>query len=185
MLRLWDVASGARLHEYPTSTWYGHDIVPGWPLSFSGDGTRLTFPNDGNAGATVFTPQRWIVERFLSGRHTRPVEDVAFSTDGRLVATGSADRTARIFDVATGKELHVLNEHTMPVRSVAFSPTAPHLATGSSDRSIRIWDVETGTQLQVLRGTHRGEVCDLTYSPDGRHIASGGADGVVKIWDAP
>jgi WD40 repeat protein len=183
-LRVWDVASGARLFEYTASTWHGNDIIPGWPLSFSGDGTRLAFPNEGRPDATIFDVERRVVARIIKGKHRRQVRDIAFSVDGTLVATGSDDRTARVWDATNGRHKQVVNDHTMAVRSVAFSPTAPHLATGSSDRSIRVWDLESGLRVREFRGTHRGEVCDLTYSPDGRYIASAGADTTVRLWDA-
>jgi WD40 repeat protein len=78
--------------------------------------------------------------RTLTG-HTDWVNSVAFSPDGRLLASGSSDRTIKLWDVATGREVRTLSGHTDIVTSVAFSPDGRLLASGSDDKTIKLWDI--------------------------------------------
>jgi WD40 repeat protein len=105
---------------------------------------------------------------------------VAYSPDGTHILTGSADRSARIWDATTGQPLHHLN-HTGRVLSVAYSPDGTHILTGT-DGSARIWDATTGQPLHHLTG-HTGGVWSVAYSPDGTHILTG-SDGSARVWDA-
>lgn len=107
---------------------------------------------------------------------------MTFSSDGRMLALGIKDHTARLVNALTAKELHRLRGHEDAVVSTAFSPDGLTLATGSRDRTIRLWDVATGQPMAVLRG-HRHSVNGLSFSPDGRTLASGSADTTVKLWD--
>jgi eukaryotic-like serine/threonine-protein kinase len=115
--------------------------------------------------------------------HTHFVFSVAFSPDGQRVASGSADRTVKIWDTATGKELLSLNDGlSNPVLSVAFSPDGQRLASGA-DNTVKICDSATGKELVSLKG-HANYVSSVAFSADGRRLASGSADGTVKIWDS-
>src|SRR5262245_10201635 len=84
--------------------------------------------------------------------HQSSIETVAFSPDGKLIASGSIDRTIKLWDVATGRELRTLSGHSDHVNSVAFSPDGKSVASGSWDRTIKLWDVATGRQLRTLSG---------------------------------
>jgi WD40 repeat protein len=113
--------------------------------------------------------------------HTWIVTHAAYSPDGRRIVTSSADKTARIWDAATGKLLLVLRGHVLGVQYAAFSADSKRVVTGSDDDTARIWDAETGAELFTLAG-HKGPVLTAAFSPDGRHIATGSADGTVRIW---
>jgi WD40 repeat protein len=112
---------------------------------------------------------------------TKKVESVAFSPDGRRLATASDDKTAKIWDAETGKELATLRGHEEPVRSVAFSPDGRRLATASADDTAKIWDDETGRELMTLR-SHEDGVTSVAFSPDGRRLATAGNDNTVQVY---
>ena len=124
-----------------------------------------------DAGATV--------ER-LTG-HGGSVWCVAWSPDGRRVATGSGDETARIWDATTGEVVRALEGHLGWVQSVAWSPDGRRVATGSRDNTARIWDTTTGEVVRALVG-HGRVVSSVAWSPDGRRVATGSWDDTARIW---
>jgi WD40 repeat protein len=131
--------------------------------------------------------------------HVGPINSVAFSPDGKRLASadggdpplGEMDGEIKVWDVETGQELH-----TLPARghSVAFSPDGRRIA-GAGKRSIdvlgpsgsgeiKMWDAETGRELLILQG-HTSDVRNVAFSPDGQRLASGGLfDPTVRVWDA-
>jgi WD40 repeat protein/Flp pilus assembly protein TadD len=109
---------------------------------------------------------------------------VAFSPDGTRIVTGSADRTAKVWDARTGAPLLDLQGHTSWVRCVSFSPDGTRIVTSSEDGTAKVWDARTGAPLLELKG-HTAPVTSVTFSPDGTRIVSASNDQTLKVWDAP
>jgi WD40 repeat protein len=116
------------------------------------------------------------------GSHQDWVTSIAFSSDDQYIASGSDDKTVRLWNVQTGALAHELKGHQDWVRSVTFSPDGQYIASGSDDKTIRLWDVQTGALAHELKG-HQGMVRSVAFSPDGQHIASGSLDKTVRLWD--
>ena len=114
--------------------------------------------------------------------HSGQVLSIAFTSDSKLMASGSVDRTVVLWDPATGNQLRTLKGHTGTVNSVAFSPDDKQLASGSADNSIKIWDIAGVREKQTLTG-HTLFVSSVAFSPDGKMLASGSGDQSVKLWD--
>lgn len=113
--------------------------------------------------------------------HFAAVNGLALSPDGRTLASGSWDRTIRLWNPATGEERRQLNGHTDTVFRLAFSSDGRILASAGFDGSIRLWDPAAGKELHCLRG-HKGYVFTVAFSADGRTLASGGVDGTIRLW---
>jgi WD40 repeat protein/uncharacterized caspase-like protein len=113
--------------------------------------------------------------------HGDQVTSLAFSPDGALLLSGSDDKTARVWDLATGREIRTFGGHADQVLSVAFAPDGRTIATGSWDKKLILRDVRTGKTLHVLQDN--GWVLTARFSPDGRLLASGTRGNRATVWD--
>ena len=125
------------------------------------------------------------------------MDSASFSPDGTRIVTASWDKTARIWDAATGNQLTILSGHEKGVNTASFSPDGTRIVTASNsfsrygtrfltaswDSTVRIWDAASGSQLFVLLGHEKG-VDSASFSPDGTRIVTTSLDDTVRIWDA-
>ena len=119
---------------------------------------------------------------FMLNGHSGEVSCVAFSPDGKRLASGSWDKTIKLWDTHAGTELLTLKGHSHLVVCVAFSRDGKRLASGSTDKTIKLWDTVTGKELLTLKG-HLSHVNSVAFSPDGKRLASGNRDKTIKFWD--
>ncbi|KAG7256398.1 hypothetical protein CRUP_002664, partial [Coryphaenoides rupestris] len=148
------------------------------------------------------TVRLWDVERGVCihtlTKHQEPVYSVAFSPDGKHLASGSFDKsvhiwntmgtfnasfdsTVRLWDVERGVCIHTLTKHQEPVYSVAFSPDGKHLASGSFDKSVHIWNTMTGALVHSHRGT--GGIFEVCWNSTGDKVGASASDGSVCVLD--
>jgi WD40 repeat protein/class 3 adenylate cyclase/tRNA A-37 threonylcarbamoyl transferase component Bud32 len=120
--------------------------------------------------------------RTLRG-HLQGVSSVVFSPDGHRIVTGSFDQTAKIWDVASGRELLTLKGHRDSILSVDFSSDGQRIVTGSGDGTARVWEAASGRELLTLKG-HRAIIYCVRFSPDGQRIVTGSLDSTAKVWEA-
>ncbi len=118
----------------------------------------------------------------LLNKEDKEIWALAFSPDGNILASGSEDKTVRLWNTENGKNLTILKNHKSRILSVTFSHDGEILASGDADGIIRLWSVETNDELAALIG-HTNGISALTASPDGRTIASGSYDGTIRFWD--
>mmetsp|Transcript_2109 Transcript_2109/g.5674 ORF Transcript_2109/g.5674 Transcript_2109/m.5674 type:complete len:732 (-) Transcript_2109:220-2415(-) len=119
--------------------------------------------------------------RRLSG-HSGGVWSVAFSGDGEWLATGSFDKTVKLWNRATGECVRTCTGHVSSVFSVAFSEDGKWVASASGDKTARVWDKETGRCTRTCAG-HSSHVCAVAISADGEWLASGSYDKTVRLWN--
>ncbi|MEH1866896.1 MAG: serine/threonine-protein kinase [Nostoc sp.] len=116
--------------------------------------------------------------------HSSDVNSVAFSPDGTTLGSASDDKTVKLWNLASGEEIHTLEGHSNWIWTIAFSPDSKTLASGSADKTIKLWNVETGKLVRTLEGNTDG-VTSVAFSPDGKTLASGTAskDIKIKLWN--
>lgn len=117
--------------------------------------------------------------------HSDSVRSISFSSDGQFIVSASEDRTVRLWDAKTGRQIGLpMRGHTSYVYSAYFSPDGKRIVSASEDKTIRIWDTETRRQIGRPLEGHTWAVLCASFSPDGKRIVSGSFDKTIRIWDA-
>jgi WD40 repeat protein len=165
---LWQVATGRRLRDLEFN-----GFVP-MSLAFSPDGKEIVMGSDREHALYIFDPATGKCLRKITG-HADAAVAAVYSKDGKTIASASKDKTARIWDAATGKELYRFTEPE-PAADAALSPDGKLLAVKTA-KAVHLWDVVTGKEVHRFE-QGSGELRPLAFSPDGKTL---GSDGVV--WD--
>ena len=113
--------------------------------------------------------------------HESWIGRIAWSPDGRIIASPSDDKTIRLWDVEAGAVVRTLEGHSAGVNCVAWSPDGRLLASVGDDHTARLWEGESGRLVRTLKG-RTGGVVAIAWSPDGRRLASGGDDRTIRLW---
>jgi len=183
-VRLWDAATQQPLGELPG------EVERVFSVAYSPDGKTLAAGtcHELDAGGKCSRGQvsLWDVETQqrrgdLRG-HSGIVESVAFSPDGKLLASGSGDGSLIVWNVETREKIREMKGHGGEVPSVAFSPDSKLLASGGNDNAIRLWNAQTLQLVAELKG-HKDIVSGVAFSPDGKTLASTSFDDKVRLWD--
>ncbi|MBU53812.1 MAG: hypothetical protein CL920_34380, partial [Deltaproteobacteria bacterium] len=120
---------------------------------------------------------------FRKQGHNGPVNGCSWSPDGKFVLSASWDKTLKIWDADSGKELQTLTGHSSWVNGCSWSPDGKRILSASDDETLKIWDADSGKEFQTLT-EHGDSVLGCSWSPDGRFILSASGDNTLKIWDA-
>ncbi len=172
-IHLWDSASGREKRQFK-----------GGLFAFSPDGKTLAVSVPRNRIRLYDTSTGRETGRSLEG-HQAEILCLAFAADNKRLISGGRDKTVRVWNVASGEELHRLEGHGGTVHSGLLSPGGKVLASGSDDKTIRLWDMASGKELR--RVEQPGPVYVVAFAHDGKTLAAGCSDrgyGVLQLWDA-
>ncbi|CAG8382220.1 unnamed protein product [Penicillium salamii] len=183
IVRIWNISTGKLQH-----TLGGHSGKVNC-VAFSSDG-HLFASGSEDSNVRIWDSATGVLRQTLKAHDTVGVKSLAFSPNGRLLASSSFspghdedDEVVRLWDPAAGTLLQILQGHSGGITSLAFSPNGRQLASGSEDSTVRMWDPVTNLLHPTPRG-HREWVSTLVVSPDGNLLASGSNDETIRLWNS-
>ncbi len=155
---------------------------PGWSVAVCTEQHRFAV---GLANGTVRLCTHSGGGEFDRAGHRGPVKALAFSPNGKLIASGGADGAVKLWNAVRGDEVAALEGHKGEIRTLSFRPDGRVLASASADGTVRLWDVVSGKETAVLGGPGRDAGSLAFRWPDGKVLATGGEDGTVLLWEVP
>ncbi|HLP89637.1 MAG TPA: caspase family protein [Nostocaceae cyanobacterium] len=190
-IKLWDIPTGTLQTTLKVDDWI---VLSVWSIALSPDGQTLVSSHHPDSSVKIWDLKTQTLRHTLRG-HVWEVNSVAFSSDGKTVASGSSDSNIKLWNICTGRQIYNLNgpanSHVGLVKSffsdnivytVAFSPDGQTLASGGEKQPIKLWRLSNG-ELKTMLTRHSTDVYTVAFSPDGKTLASGSADGTIRIWD--
>ncbi len=175
-IALYDIDKGERVAAYKRND------AEVWSVAFLGSGDRFAAASHDYQTAIWDTRTATAAQFKLDG-HTSAAQAVAYSVHGPWIATGSADKTVRLYDADTHDLIRTYKGAKDFVTALAFAPNGKSLAVASLDGDIRVYSTASSRQRFHLQG-HKGKVGAVAFSGNGEWLASAGEDGVVRIWNA-
>jgi RNA polymerase sigma factor (sigma-70 family) len=175
-VELWNAQTGKLERTLETG-----EVQP-WSMTFSPDGKSLVVgcqKADHSGQVQLWDTQTWKLKHVLE--QDKYVNTVAFSADGKSIASGSGGDLVQLWDAHKGELIRSLKGGWFGSRCVAFSPDSLMVAAGWGDGQVRLWDVQTGERKETLKG-HGSQIYSLAFSPDGKTLASTSQDATVRLW---
>ena len=128
----------------------------------------------------IWNTQNWQKKRTFKG-HDDSIYAAAMNPDGKLLATGSYDKSILIWNLATGKVVTTIEGHQGAVFDLAFHPQGKMLASSSDDSTVKLWDVKSGHRIDTLGQPEKAQYA-LAFHPSGKFLVAGGADNRIRVW---
>lgn len=177
-VRIWKTVNGSKAYQF---TGHNEKVLALQFLSnteiISADAKRnIKFWNPADGGETRKAAKE------TGDDELTEADAAAFSSDGNLSVFSLGDRTAAIFEAASGKQISKMENHILALNSAAFSSDKKWLAVASIDNTIKIWDLDNGQSLPPLAG-HSAFVRSVSFTPDNQKIVSASKDGTIKLWN--
>ena len=132
--------------------------------------------------SSVFGAEKIKIEGFKQFGHSASIRSVTTTPDGNYLLSGSYDKTIKLWDIATGKEIRTFYGHNSLVESIAVTPDGKYVLSGSWDKTLKLWDIATGKEVRTFTG-HTWWVLSVAITPDGKYALSGSQDKTLKLWD--